>query len=101
MCTSGFVNRQRLVNTFVSNLHGPEHRLSFLGAPVVDVIPVSGISGNITVAFVALSYAGRLNITAIADPDRCPDLKVLTEELQRELRVLSGIVDAAPAPHNI
>ncbi len=101
MIREWFVNRQRLVNTFVSNLHGPEHRLSFLGAPVVDVIPVSGISGNITVGFVALSYAGTLTITAIADPDRCPDLNVLTEQIQRELRVLSGIVDASPAPHNI
>ncbi len=87
-----FVNRQSMVNTFVSNLHGPEHRLSFLGAPVIDVIPVSGISGNITVAFVALSYAGTLNITAIADPDRCPDLEVLTEKLRKELHVLANTV---------
>lgn len=92
-----FVNRQRLVNTFVSNLHGPEHRLSFLGARVVDVIPVSGISGNITVAFVALSYAGTLNITAVADPDRCPDLKDLADELRRELQVLTSTVSPGQA----
>ncbi|SFQ95988.1 acyltransferase, WS/DGAT/MGAT [Lentzea waywayandensis] len=96
-----FVNRQRLVNTFVSDLHGPEQRLSFLGAPVVDVIPVSGISGNVSVAFTALSYAGTLNITAIADPNRCPDLRLLAEQLRRELRVLSGIADVSPPPHNI
>ncbi|WP_330276248.1 WS/DGAT domain-containing protein [Lentzea sp. NBC_00516] len=93
-----FVDRQRLVNTFVSNLRGPEHRLSFLGAPVVDVIAVSGISGNVTVAFVALSYAGTLNITAIADPERCPDLEVLAEGLRRELRVLSGAAEAVSLP---
>jgi hypothetical protein len=40
-----------------------------------------------------------LTITAIADPDRCPDLEALAEQLQRELRVLSGI--ATPAPHSI
>ena len=69
-----FIDRQRLINTFVSNLRGPEHRLTFFGAPVVDVIPVPMITGNITVAFAALSYAGGLNVTVIADPERCPDL---------------------------
>lgn len=92
-----FVDRQRLVNTFVSNLRGPDHRMSFLGAPVVDVIPVSGISGNITVAFVALSYAGTLNVTVVADPDRCPDLEDLAEALQRELHAQVGEVHPAPA----
>lgn len=91
-----FVDRQRLVNTFVSNLRGPEHRMSFLGAPVVDVIPVSGISGNITVAFVVLSYAGTLNVTVVADPDRCPDLDDLAEALQRELHAQVGEVHSAP-----
>ena len=93
------VDRQRLVNTFVSNLHGPEHRLSFLGAPVVDVIAVSGISGNVTVAFVALSYAGRLNVTVIADPQRCPDLHDVAAALEHELRVLTAAENAGlPEP---
>ncbi|WNV87462.1 wax ester/triacylglycerol synthase domain-containing protein [Umezawaea sp. Da 62-37] len=80
-----FVDRQRLVNTFVSDLHGPDHAMSFLGAPVVDLIPVSGISGNVTVAFAALSYAGTLTVTVIADPDRVPDLDDLAEALRQEL----------------
>jgi len=46
-----------LIN-FLSNLRGPEQRLSFLGAPVIEVIPVGAICGNVTVAFAALSYAG-------------------------------------------
>jgi WS/DGAT/MGAT family acyltransferase len=84
-----FIDRQRVINTFVSNLHGPQQRLSFLGAPVLDVIPVSMITGNVTVAFVVLSYAGTLNVTVVADPDCCPDLDDLAEALQRELRVQS------------
>ncbi|WNV84783.1 wax ester/triacylglycerol synthase domain-containing protein [Umezawaea sp. Da 62-37] len=80
-----FVDRQRLVTTFVSDLHGPDHAMSFLGAPVVDLIPVSGISGNVTVAFAALSYAGTLTVTVIADPDRVPDLDDLADALRREL----------------
>jgi diacylglycerol O-acyltransferase / wax synthase len=80
-----FVDRQRLVNTFVSDLRGPDHAMSFLGAPVIELIPVSGISGNVTVAFVALSYAGTLTVTVIADPDRVPDLDDLADALHQEL----------------
>lgn len=85
-----FVGRQRVVNTFVGNLHGPGHGLSLLGAPVVDVVPVSMITGNVTVAFVVLCYAGTLNVTVVVDPDRCPELDDVAEALQRELRVLAA-----------
>jgi len=85
-----FVDRQRLVTTFVTNLRGPDTRLSFLGATVTDVIPVSVTAGNVTVAFAVLSYAGTLTVTVIADPDTCPDQPLLVQELQRELDVLTG-----------
>jgi diacylglycerol O-acyltransferase / wax synthase len=85
-----FINRQRLVNTFVTNLRGPDARLSFLGAPVTDVIAVSLITGNVTVAFTVFSYAGTLNVTAVADPDHCPDLPILVRELRRELDDLAS-----------
>ena len=42
-------------------------------------------TGNVTVAFTALSYAGSLVITMSADPDTCPDLDRLHQELQRQL----------------
>ena len=86
-----FVNRQHLVNTFVSNLRGPEHALSFLGLPVGDIIPISMISGNVTVAFTALSYAGTLNITVVADPEQCPDFSRMAGAIQAELRLLTGV----------
>ena len=50
-------------------------QLTFLGAGVVEVIGVPMTTGNISVAFSALSYAGRLTVTVLADPDRCPDLR--------------------------
>jgi len=85
-----FVDRQRLVTTFVTNLRGPDVRRSFLAAPITDVIPVSSISGNVTVAFAALSYAGTLVVTVVADPQRCPDLSVLVAQLQSELDLLTA-----------
>jgi len=85
-----FVDRQRLVTTFVTNLRGPDTALSFLGAPVTDVIPLSTITGNITVAFAALSYAGTLVVTVVADPENCPDLPVLAAQLQSELDAVTA-----------
>lgn len=85
-----FIDRQHLVTTFVTNLRGPDRPLSFLGAPVTAVIPVGTITGNVTVAFAVLSYAGTLGVTVIADPQSCPDLPVLAAALQDELDVLTG-----------
>jgi diacylglycerol O-acyltransferase len=83
-----FVDRQHLVTTMVTNLRGPKARLSFLAAPITEVIGVSPITGNVTVAFAVLSYAGTLTITIMADPQRCPDLPVLLARLQSVLDLL-------------
>jgi WS/DGAT/MGAT family acyltransferase len=91
-----FVNRQRLVTTLVTNLRGPDRRLSFLAAPITEVIPVSPTTGNVTVAFAVLSYAGTLLVTVIADPQRCPDLPVLVAHLQSDLDLLTGPHAARP-----
>jgi diacylglycerol O-acyltransferase / wax synthase len=85
-----FIDRQRLIHTFVSNLRGPESRLSFLGCPITSIIPLSAASGNVTVSFAVLSYAGSLTITLIADPDTCPDLSDLRDALEEEVRVLTA-----------
>lgn len=84
-----FVNRQRFVTTVVTNLRGPDTHLSFLGAPITGVIPMSSGTGNVTVWFVVLSYAGTLVVTVVADPQRCPDLAELVTQLQRELDALA------------
>ena len=85
-----FIDRQRLIHTFVSNLPGPKSCLSFLGRPITSIIPLSSASGNVTVSFAVLSYAGSLAITLIADPDTCPDLSDLRDALEEEVHVLSA-----------
>lgn len=82
---SWFVNRQRLVTTFVTNIRGPATPMTFHNARVVDIIPISSIAGNITVAFAALSYDGKMTVTIIADPDHCPDLPWIAAALHDEL----------------
>lgn len=85
-----FVNHQRLVNTFVTNLRGPADPMTFMRAPVTAVIPVSGIQGNATVAFAVLSYAGALTITVMVDPDVVQELLEIITALRAELGELTG-----------
>jgi len=60
-------------------------RLSFLDCPIKGIIPLSMATGNVTVSFAILSYAGSLVITLIADPLTCPDLSQLQDALKEEL----------------
>ncbi|MEO5833481.1 MAG: wax ester/triacylglycerol synthase domain-containing protein [Nakamurella sp.] len=85
-----FVDRQRLVTTFVTNLRGPTSPMTFLGATVTTVIPVTLTTGNVTVSFAALSYAGSLVVTVIADSQRCPDASVVVAALQGQLHDLTS-----------
>jgi hypothetical protein len=58
-----FVNRQRLVHNFATNLRGPAQPLTFAGAPLRAVIPIPSTIGNVPVTFAALSHAGTLRLT--------------------------------------
>lgn len=87
-----FFNHQRRIHTFETNLRGPATRVEFLGIPVAEMIPVTGTSGNATVAFAVLSYAGSVTVTVVADPEVCPDFELLGTLLQRELDLLTGAV---------
>lgn len=86
-----FIGRQHLVHTFVTNVRGPDMAVAFLGAPVVEVVPVAVVTGNVTVSFAALSYAGVLTVTVIADPDCCPDLDHLVAALGRQLDAIAAL----------
>jgi diacylglycerol O-acyltransferase len=90
-----FINRQRLIHTFSSNVRGPDTPLALAGCPITAVLPLSAATGNVTVAFAVLSYAGTLAITLVADPDACPDLPGLREYLVAELHAL-GIAAREP-----
>jgi diacylglycerol O-acyltransferase len=80
-----FANHQRLVQTFATDLRGPERPLTFGGATVRAIIPIPSTTGNVTVTFAALSYAGTLRITVLSDPARVPDAAALAAALDREL----------------
>src|SRR5215475_10564036 len=68
--------RQRAVNLVVTNVAGPPVPLSLAGARLLELFPMMPVMGNLTLVVGVLSYAGQLNLTAVADRDHCPDLEV-------------------------
>jgi len=85
-----FVDRQRLVNSFLTNLRGPDQPLSLAGAPILTIVPITVTASNVGVAFAALSYAGRLGVTVIADPDVVPEIDELAATLAAELVAIAA-----------
>ena len=85
-----YLARQRRMHTMISSIHGPDEPVALGGAAVVSIVPlVSAETGNVTVSFDVLSYAGTLTITAYADPDAVPDLPDLVAALRSELAALA------------
>ena len=58
------------------------------------MIPLAITPGNVGVCFDILSYAGRLVVTVVADPDIVPEQDLLTSLLAEEFAQLLA-VDAA------
>lgn len=85
-----FVNRQRLVHTFLTNLRGPREQLVLAGAPVARVVPLATTPGNVTVSFDVLSVAGRLVVAVMSDPAHVPEHALLRDALRTELDALTG-----------
>ena len=73
------------MNAFTTNLRGLAAPLAFLGRPISDLVAVGTVAGSVAVAFGALSYAGTLTVSGVADPDVCDDVEGLAGEVQRQL----------------
>lgn len=76
-----FIDHQRLVHTFVTNVRGPAQRLRLAGAEVTAVVPVAFNPGNVAVSFDVLSYAGTLGVTLVCDPGLLPESAWLADRV--------------------
>jgi hypothetical protein len=85
-----FLNHQRLVHTFETNLRGPQSPLQLAGCTAARIIPMAVNPGNVGVSFDVLSYAGELVISVVTDPSLVPDPHGLVELLGREVAALCG-----------
>ena len=82
------------VSVTTADVPGPPHPVYFAGARVLEVFPVLPLIANVTIGVGALSYAGQLNITVVADRDAVPDLDTFTAAAHRELQALCQPVPA-------
>jgi diacylglycerol O-acyltransferase len=89
--------RQRTINLVVTNVPGPPVPLYLAGARLLELFPVAAVMANITLAVAVFSYDGQLNLTAIADPDTCPDVEVFAQGARGALDELArSVLVAAP-----
>jgi WS/DGAT/MGAT family acyltransferase len=102
------ISRQRMVNIFETNMRGPSSPLAFAGNRITDVLPVTAITGNVTLSFAVISYAADLAVVIAADPERHPDLGTLSALLQQELGLLAAagkatgkVVGIQPLPDSL
>jgi diacylglycerol O-acyltransferase / wax synthase len=89
--------RQRSVNLVVTNVAGPPVPLHLAGARLLELFPMMPVMGNLTLVVGALSYAGQLNLTAVADHDHCPDVEVFAQGVRTALDDLARSA-LVPAP---
>ncbi|MGB3015961.1 MAG: WS/DGAT domain-containing protein, partial [Candidatus Nanopelagicales bacterium] len=85
-----FVDHQRLVHTFETNLRGPAEPVSIAGRMLEEIVPIAVNPGNVTVSFDVLSYAGGVVIAVVADPEAVPDVDWLAGLLEGQLAELIG-----------
>ena len=90
-----FVDHPHMINTFLTNVRGPETPLRLLGRQITEVVPVSPTMGNVTASFCVFSYAGNLTITVVTDPQGCPEGPSLERFLDEQLAQLTGAVARA------
>jgi diacylglycerol O-acyltransferase / wax synthase len=76
------------VSVTTADIPGPAQPVYFAGAQVLEVFPLLPLIANVTIGVGALSYAGQLNITVVADRDAIPDLDTFAAVAQSELRAL-------------
>ena len=95
--TRFFIRRQHLVNVLVTNLAGPQFPIYVAGARLESVVPIPPIAGNVTVAFAAFSYDGRLTLAVHADAEAWPDLDALMHGMERAWMGLRSSQPIVPA----
>jgi hypothetical protein len=98
---SGAIHSQPFIDLVVTNVPGVPFPLYFLGAQLLESVPVVPLGGNLSVGVAALSYDGLLTLGVHADADRCPDVETFASGIDQAFEELISYVCpaevAAPA----
>ena len=84
------IDHQRLVHTFVTNVRGPTVAMHLGGNRIDAITPLVATPGNVGISFAALSYAGELIITLIADPEIAPELDTFLALIATQFAALAA-----------
>jgi len=86
-----------IINTICTNVPGPRETCQMLGRTILDVHPLVPLFQNLGLEFAIFSYAGRLSITATADPALVPDAERVAAALEAaEAELYDAAVGIAP-----
>ena len=86
-----YATHQHLVNTLVTNVRGPDEAVALFGTRVGRIVPFVVNQGNVTVAFAAASYAGRMTVAVTTDPEAGLAADLVADRLGVELAELSPL----------
>lgn len=78
-----FIANQSYVNLVVTNVPGSPLPLYLLGAEATSITPVVPLGPNTALGVALLSYTDSLTFGLHVDPDLCPDLDRLVEEIRQ------------------
>ena len=98
------IHHQPLADIVVTNVPGPDCPLYFLGAELLESIPVVPLGGNLIVGIAILSYNGSLTIGIHADVHTCPEPEVLAAGIRSafaELIAFDGEPETADFPRAV
>ena len=74
------------INLVISNVPGPDRRMYFRSAAVLEAYPVTTLAPGVALNMTVSSYAGTLYFGLVGDRSTIPDLQRLTEQLQAAYR---------------
>ena len=85
-----FARHQRLIAAVVSNVPGPSSRLRLAGSPLVELLPLGPLAGNVRIGVTAASYDGRFWIAVVTDADHVVGAAEVAERIAGALEELAA-----------
>ena len=85
------LRRQRLISTVVTYAPGPPEPLRVLGTPVVGVVPLVPVVGNVTTIVAATSIGDRLYAAVVCSPESADLACSLADDLAAGLRDVASL----------
>jgi diacylglycerol O-acyltransferase len=85
---------QRMVNTVVTNVPGPQFPLYAAGRQMVDYLPFVPLSSGVRIGVAIVSYNGLLRFGVTGDATTAPDVDVLAAGIEAGV---AELIDAAGA----